>query len=602
VAVGAPITGGTLRVIDANGTVAASGIIVAADGSYEVPTLTGTAPYRIEACGYAGPNYQCIYSVTQGTGRANVTPLTTATVLLASGQAPEALMAGANATLTPSAVNTAQTQLRTSLASVLTGNVSGSFDFVGGDLAAGSRTGYDKVLDAIGVSTGVDTQPFVQITPRQGTGNLYLEVGATPVGTLTQNSQAANMSLGGVETLFSKMTTAIQSATVCNNATTGLRPLLSADAMLSMGEGDPITGAVAVAEGLCQFLGGEDNDSGGPMWGSTFLSPTLGRCDFGGAAPVCRVSFVIRDPAGNVQPVGQGMAVGFEGGEWRFRGDASPISIHASARVQRDQALLAGQVTTSYSRALAFDIPALTGLQCAKVSQPDTNGGVTTVAYYKRYDGEGAIRRLSVWRDNNSGDSRGMDPLHGFARSSDDTWLMLPSGVEGDGVVRNFFRAGRTVQVSLYSDDACSTALNVAGQSQFDVDVEGVPPLWANLPSLAWPELTSTTKTNLGSFTLATAASADFNVAWGFTGGRVGVNGITFCVDRAECGQDQPGRIGERNVSPAVSSGVVPVTNNNPPITAGHYKMIALYGSGPEGVGLQSNYIICATGTVGECH
>ena len=60
VAVGAPITGGTLRVIDVNGTVVASGITVADDGSYSVPTLTGTAPYRIEACGYAGSNYQCI--------------------------------------------------------------------------------------------------------------------------------------------------------------------------------------------------------------------------------------------------------------------------------------------------------------------------------------------------------------------------------------------------------------------------------------------------------------------------------------------------------------------------------------------------------------
>ena len=67
--IGAPITGGTLRVIDVNGTVVASGITVADDGSYSVPTLTGTAPYRIEACGYAGSNYQCIYSVTQGPGR-----------------------------------------------------------------------------------------------------------------------------------------------------------------------------------------------------------------------------------------------------------------------------------------------------------------------------------------------------------------------------------------------------------------------------------------------------------------------------------------------------------------------------------------------------
>ena len=149
-----------------------------------MPDLTGTAPYRIEACGYAGANYQCIYSVAQGPGTANVTPITTAIVLLASGQSPRT-DDGASTSLSASAVDGAQTTLRSGLASVLAaGNVPATFDFVSGALDAGSRSGYDKVLDAIGVSTGVDgSTPFVQITPRLGTGNLYLERNVT-AGTL----------------------------------------------------------------------------------------------------------------------------------------------------------------------------------------------------------------------------------------------------------------------------------------------------------------------------------------------------------------------------------------------------------------------------------
>ncbi|MBC7955182.1 MAG: hypothetical protein H7Y33_04835, partial [Cytophagales bacterium] len=208
VAVGAPITDGTLRVLDVSGTVVASGITVGSDGSYTIPTLTGTGPYRIEACGYAGSNYQCIYSVAQGPGTANVTPLTSATVLLATNQSPSDLMSGDGSNLTTSAVDAAQTRLRSSLAGVMSGNVSAGFDFVSGSLDAGSRSGYDRVLDSIGVNTGVDGSPFVQITPRLGSGNIYLDQ-TTTAGTLTVATGASSLSLTGLETLFQGMSAAM---------------------------------------------------------------------------------------------------------------------------------------------------------------------------------------------------------------------------------------------------------------------------------------------------------------------------------------------------------------------------------------------------------
>ena len=195
VAVGAPITGGKLKILDATGAVVVSDVAIDSNGQYPAVTLTGPAPYRIEACGYAGPNYVCVYSVAAAGGTANVSSLTTATVLLATGQAPGTLMTGTAPTLTTDSVATAQTQLRTSLANVLaSAGVSSTLDFVSADLSAGSRSGYDGVLDAVGVSIGQDANAFVQITPRLGQGNLYMEQGHT-TGAVTNTVSAESLQM-----------------------------------------------------------------------------------------------------------------------------------------------------------------------------------------------------------------------------------------------------------------------------------------------------------------------------------------------------------------------------------------------------------------------
>ena len=82
------MTDGKLRVLDAAGTVVVADHPIAADGTYAAFTLTGPAPWRIEACGYVGANYACLRSVAQAAGTANVTPLTEALLLLASGSRP----------------------------------------------------------------------------------------------------------------------------------------------------------------------------------------------------------------------------------------------------------------------------------------------------------------------------------------------------------------------------------------------------------------------------------------------------------------------------------------------------------------------------------
>ena len=593
VAVGAPITGGSLRVIDTSGTVVASGITVADDGSYSVPTLSGAAPYRIEACGYAGPNYQCIYSVTQGPGTANVTPLTTATVLLASNLSPEEVMSGSGAVFTGAAVGAAQDRLRSSLAGVMSGNVASDFDFVGGSLAGGSRTGYDKLLDSIGVNTGVDGAPFVQITPRLGSGNIYLDQ-TTTAGTVTVDSGAANLSLTGLETLFLNMSASMQSAEACAHPSTGMASSMASSARMSDEGGGSLSGAAQVGAGLCAMFTQQQ------MFGSRLLSPTLGRCDFTGAQPVCRVSFVLQSPEGSVEPVGQGMGVMRESGVWKFLGDLNAVQIHASAKAQRDVLYQDGSTSIHYARAIAFDIPALSGLQCAHVTQRDASQSVVTVGYYKNFGG--GARRLSLWQQSVMSNQRSLDPAVGALRSGDDTWITLPDGSEGDAVVRNFFRGGRTVTVSLFSDSNCSTAFLVSGQSVFEVEVEGVPPTTAQLPNLPWTDLTPTARQALFDLTLAPNASGTYNAAWTFSRGSLALNGATFCIDRARCGDGDTGRISQdRRFAPAATSAAITLNNGSTGVEPSTYKMLALYGRMGDGLDLQSNAIACPPGG-GQCN
>src|SRR5262249_34015270 len=99
------------------------------------------------------------------------------------------------------------------------------------------------------------------------------------------------------------------------------------------------------------------------------LSPTLGRCDLSGNAPLCGVSFTLQDPNGGVQPVGTGMAVTKENGAWKFYGDLLPLPIYASAKAQRTLRIDTANPVVNYDRAFAFEVGAVAGLACAKVAQ-----------------------------------------------------------------------------------------------------------------------------------------------------------------------------------------------------------------------------------------
>lgn len=587
VAVGVAIMEGKLRVLDATGSVVAQDITVGVDGSYSIPTLTGTAPWRIEACGYAGANYECIYSVAQATGTANVTPLTTAAVLLAANLQPGALMTGAATGLSAAALDNAQTQLRTGLAPIMSGNVASDFNFITGSLTAGSRSAYDRVLDSVGVSSGEDGGTFVQITPRLGTGNLYLEPGVTS-GTVAADAQAEALPLAQIDALFARMTTKLVNEAACLGPN-GLAAEVASNARFE-GEEGLVTGAEPVAAEMCGFFAEAE------IWGAAFLNPTLGRCVTTGGESRCHVGFDLRTTDGAVLPVGNGMGVVLAGNTWKFLGAADPVNVHIDARVQRQTRIDNLAVAPTYMRALSIDITRVAGLECAKVAQSVTGGTPHVFAILKAYDGD--ARRLSVWRANAFGTEESLDVNAGFLRNSDDSWYTLPDGAPGDEVVRNFFRNGRDVVVSLFSDAACTIPLVVEGVSTIAVEIEGVPPVFAAMPTFPWPELTPATVTAIAGATLGANSTGSLTAAWTYPNGRSGVSGVTFCGSLADCGDENPGRFGERDISPATPSVTLPLQSSS--LALGVSRTLSLHGTGPDGIAMQSNFTDCS-GAPGHC-
>ena len=593
-AVGAPMTQGKLRVLDATGAVVAHDIAIADDGTYDAGTLTGTGPWRIEACGYTGANYGCIYAVAQAAGTANVTPLTTAMITLATGQTPDTLMADGASAPTTTALNAAQTQLQTGLASTLSdAGVAANFDFTTGALAAGTRSGYDRILDAVNVTTGQDSGAFVQVQPRLGDGNLYLTTGTT-TGTITTSAAAAALPLGGLETLFNKMTAAAVSATTCTDPNIGLGTIVASDAHMSVDDSGGLNGGADVAAGLCQFFSKGDGDSGA-MWGSVFVSPVLGRCDVTGTDPLCAVSFAIQATDGSVENVGSGMGVVYRDHRWQFYGDLLLIAINANAAVQRGVRVDDPTTPIQYSRALQFDIARTDGVACAMLKARDD--AHSTIAIYKVYSTDG--ERMSLWTTDGMSNTVSTDPNVGTLRGSDDTWMQLPTGTAGDDVIRTFYHWGRTIDVSLFSNAGCSTPVAVQGKSTFAVDIDGMPPVDSAMPGLAWGSLTADTVTALESLALVDGSTGSFTGSWTFTDGVTGFEENTVC-SAGNCGEGTDVRLGQTRLHPGVLTNTTPIHAPAGGLAAGDFKMFILGGRDAAGMNIESSFFSCTSTPLGQ--
>lgn len=189
-AVGSPLAGANITVIDSKGATATA--TADASGNYTVSVTGMTAPFVILASdpqGIASTQVSVLAALTSGssTSIVNVTTLTTAiSALLTSSGNPSDLASNSSAlaAVTPASVAAAVANLKVALSAILTANgvSAASFDPIGAPFTA-NHTGVDGVIDSIQVvndpSGGVDL-----ISTADPSTSVPLHSGASPSTTL----------------------------------------------------------------------------------------------------------------------------------------------------------------------------------------------------------------------------------------------------------------------------------------------------------------------------------------------------------------------------------------------------------------------------------
>jgi hypothetical protein len=588
VAAGAPMVHATVTVKDANGLTRTSAVGV--DGSYSGISTAGlTAPFILQACGLVDANYTCFHSVVQQPGVANVTPLTQATVALALGSNPAAAFTTGTV---PSAADlgTQAARLATALADLLARAGISGVDFATSAFAA-DRSGMDKVLDSVHVSTGTDgatSKSFVQVEGITGSGNAFFDKD-TANGTLAAGS-GADTDLKGISTVFVDGMSYAMSAP--DQATCAAR-MTAADIFdpafsLDLDGKVPVARSTAPAV-LCQFAG----MSG--LLGGMVANPILRDCDFTTdvARKICTVGFNIVN--GETSFEGAELAVVLRpGAAWKLLGRDSPYDIHVSAAIQRTSRVdlpagAAATAETTYTRALSFDISAenavsSTGIRAAKVFQRNLDGSgweatplvtlvLTDACIAQVQNGERA--RLST------GGGCGSSWL-----SLGDSGASDADAAAGDLLVDNFYRRGRKVKIELYADVAATGTPVVVVKR-----VDGIPPKFAALAGFAWIELDAASKAAL---TALDASAATLAATW-TPNSLVSGKDATLCLAGSCQGTD---RAGHDDIINGHASQALTLTSK--PASAAAYKMLSLYGRNTEQLGVSTNYISC--GGAPSCH
>lgn len=591
VAVGAALSGATVRVLDATGKTIASGKAVdPKTGAYAGIALSGGGPYRVEACGLLAGRQRCVWGATTTGGKLNLTPLTSAVTVLAGNQSPEGLMSGAVQGLSDTALAAAQTRLQAALAPALTdAGLAADFDFLLGSLTPNTHTGYDRLLDTIQVNLGQDgSSAFVQLTPRVGAGLAHLTPSAT-LGSLTVDAKAASLNLIGLDTFVQSMQTATANEAACTGT---FAALVDAAAQYSLTGIPTGTGPAGVSQLFCFRLKGLIPAGAEPLYGGTLLRPEINRCDFSGTDPVCRLNSLnwqttLGDP--RVLAVEQLLVQRPSG--WRFLGNRLSVQASATARTVLTRRVDAAAPDAQY-RYLDIAIPVTSGLACAKVSQKDSNGASVVLGYYKPGSG-GAY--LSLWSVSLSDGTPSLNPNSGTTLGAGIVALPLTGDAAGDTVVRNFAQAGQNLKLELYTDAACTAAWTGPDGAAINLDLQGLPPFAG--PPLAgqpWPTLAAATNTALSTLKGAAAAKATLAASW--TAARAGnaMNSALLCVDVA-CALPlaQLGLAG--SAASASLSGTLAA-----PLAATDFKQLRLLGRAADGTVLQADYQSCASVAAGS--
>ncbi|UTH73536.1 hypothetical protein [Chromobacterium sp. IIBBL 290-4] len=575
VAVGAPMQNATLTVLGANGQSVSTGIN--SDGSYSNLNIGSlTAPYRLQACGTVNAIQVCHYAVAQAAGTANVTPLTTATLTLALGNDPASMMSGSAPA--SSSIASSQQSLQSALSSVLSAlGLSATQDFTTASFAA-NRTGMDKLLDTIRVSTGQNgSASFVQLEGLVGAGNFYIDTGGSQAGGLADSTLLNGLAvdLTGISQIFRALNAAVSSSTVsaCTSAFSSANIL---DAAFSLSINNQAMTAANAASTICNAM------SQSSLLGGTVADPVLRDCDFSGSDKFCTVGFDILN-GGNVQEGAELTIVLRNGsGNWLLLGNRTPYEIHVNASVQRNLRVNASSPQPAYTRAISFDISS---------SANGVSNAVQAARVYQRNAANTGWDTQPIVALSNVGcTSQPRLTINGSSCGA--TWLSLDSFnnaslANGDAMIDAFYRRGRQVRIDLYSDQAATSLLASVVQR-----IDGVPPKSAQLAGLPWLTLDASSQSALANY----ASTLGANLAFAWTGSNAIVpHDASFCAD-ASCSNpvqlDLSGKLG--------SAGSSSFNLGSLSLAVSDYKQIALYGRDRQNVGYESNYISCTTG-VGNC-
>jgi hypothetical protein len=278
-----------------------------------------------------------------------------------------------------------------------------------------------------------------------------------------------------------------------------------------------------------------------------------------------------------------------------------PLTLYAHANAQRTQRIDTPTPEPHYDRAFSFEIEARAGLACARVDQEDAAGNAVTVAYYKRHPGATDQRRLALWTLDGQGATPSLNPAAGATRHMDDSWVLLPEGSTGDGIIRNFALGGRRVTVWLFADAACTRAFRLDGHSRFRVPVAGVPPTWSLLDTLPWPEVNAPSLAALRRLALEPGAAGTLRATWHYDAGSLELNQLSLCGSRRTCGEGDVGRLGDTRLRPRALAGTVSVSNAaTTPLRADDAKTLVRYGRTRQGLGMQTNYSSCPGTPAGQ--
>lgn len=173
-ALGAPLAGARLQVVDATGALVGSTTTNAADGSFALTLQPATGPLMLQAAGTDAAGQPLVLHgavpVLSSAVVANVTPLSDAVLAVALGAEPRTVFAAAKekpaalqalATLTP-ASDFVKTLVKTNLSDAKTGDAK-KLDLLADNGFSAAKTGVDLALETLVFSYGVNSKGGLQL-------------------------------------------------------------------------------------------------------------------------------------------------------------------------------------------------------------------------------------------------------------------------------------------------------------------------------------------------------------------------------------------------------------------------------------------------------